>query len=62
MPFRQVVRLSGKTKRAGISLYRETVDGAWLKASDLGVATAPSEWPAARKRGPSGSTSQSRTK
>ena len=51
MPFRHVVRLSGKTKRAGISLYRETVDGAWLKASDLGVATAPSDWPSSAQAG-----------
>ena len=52
MPFRhRGASSSGKTKRVGISLYRETVDGAWLKASDLGVATAPSDWPSSAQAG-----------
>jgi lipoprotein-anchoring transpeptidase ErfK/SrfK len=35
----------------GLSLYREGVDGVWLKASDLAVAAMPAEWPAAAQAG-----------
>lgn len=49
--WRSLVKLSGKTKRVGISLFRETTDGAWLKASDLGVVSAPAEWPPAAQAG-----------
>ncbi|HKQ67879.1 MAG TPA: L,D-transpeptidase family protein [Polyangiaceae bacterium] len=51
LPFRTLVQLSGQTKRTGGSLYREAKDGAWLKASDLGVANAPAEWPTAATSG-----------
>jgi lipoprotein-anchoring transpeptidase ErfK/SrfK len=49
--WRTLVRLSGKTKRIGPSLYRESKDGYWLKASDLGVLTEPAEWPASAQAG-----------
>jgi len=49
--WRTLVRLSGKTRRVGPSLYREAKDGTWLKASDLGVMTEPAEWPAAAQAG-----------
>ena len=49
--WRSLVRLSGKSRRVGGSLYRETKDGLWLKASDLGVMTEPAEWPAAAQAG-----------
>lgn len=49
--WRAVVPLSGKTRRVGGSLYRETRDGRWMKASDLGVVAPPAEWPAAAKAG-----------
>jgi lipoprotein-anchoring transpeptidase ErfK/SrfK len=49
--WRSLVRLSGKTKRVGPSLYRETNDGVWLKASDLGVINEPAEWPASAQAG-----------
>jgi lipoprotein-anchoring transpeptidase ErfK/SrfK len=50
-PWRAFVKLSGKTKRVGISLFRESTDGAWLKASDLAVISTPTEWPAAAQAG-----------
>jgi lipoprotein-anchoring transpeptidase ErfK/SrfK len=43
--------LSGKDKRVGSSLYRETKDGKWLKASDLGVVRQPDDLPPAAKAG-----------
>jgi lipoprotein-anchoring transpeptidase ErfK/SrfK len=49
--WRALVKLSGKTKRVGISLFRESTDGAWLKASDLAVVSAPAEWPAVAQAG-----------
>jgi lipoprotein-anchoring transpeptidase ErfK/SrfK len=49
--WRELIKLSGKTKRVGISLFRESTDGAWLKASDLAVVSAPAEWPAAAQGG-----------
>jgi lipoprotein-anchoring transpeptidase ErfK/SrfK len=49
--WRTLVRLSGKSRRVGPSLYRETKDGVWLKASDLGVMIEPAEWPAAAQAG-----------
>lgn len=48
---RSVVLLSGKDRRVGGSLYRETKDGKWLKASDLGVVQKPDELPPAAKAG-----------
>jgi lipoprotein-anchoring transpeptidase ErfK/SrfK len=50
-PWRSFVKLSGKTKRVGISLFRESTDGAWVKASDLAVISTPTEWPAAAQAG-----------
>jgi lipoprotein-anchoring transpeptidase ErfK/SrfK len=50
-PWRSFVQLSGKTKRVGISLFRESTDGAWLKASDLAVISPPAEWPSAAQAG-----------
>ncbi len=49
--WRTFVRLSGQTQRIGGSLYRQAADGAWLKASDLAVISAPAEWPAAAQNG-----------
>ena len=51
LAWRSIVPLSGKSKRAGGSLYRETRDGRWLKASELGVVEAPAEPPPAAKAG-----------
>jgi lipoprotein-anchoring transpeptidase ErfK/SrfK len=51
LAWRSLVPLSGKSRRVGPSLFRETKDGTWLKASDLGVASAPDEWPAAAQAG-----------
>jgi len=48
---RAVVRLTGKLKRAGEVLYREAVDGSWVRAADVGVAMSPEEWPQAAGAG-----------
>jgi lipoprotein-anchoring transpeptidase ErfK/SrfK len=49
--WRTLVKLTGKTKRVGISLFRESSDGTWLKASDLAVVSTPTEWPSAAQAG-----------
>jgi lipoprotein-anchoring transpeptidase ErfK/SrfK len=48
---RALVRLTGKVKRVQDTLFRETQDGTWVRASDVGVAMTPEEWPQAAKAG-----------
>jgi len=51
LPYRAVVRLSGKKRTIGSELYHETSDGKWLRARDIGVAEAPTDWPLGAKSG-----------
>jgi lipoprotein-anchoring transpeptidase ErfK/SrfK len=48
---RQLVALSGKTKRVGDNVYRETKDGRFLRAEDVALAAAPQDLPAAARAG-----------
>jgi lipoprotein-anchoring transpeptidase ErfK/SrfK len=42
---RALVRFSGNVQKTKDGLFRETSDGKWFKATDLGVVMAPAEWP-----------------
>jgi lipoprotein-anchoring transpeptidase ErfK/SrfK len=42
---RELIHFSGNVMHAEDGLYRETNDGRWLKASDLGYVSMPTEWP-----------------
>ena len=42
---RALVRFSGNVQKTKDGLFRETIDGKWFKASDLGVVAMPTEWP-----------------
>jgi len=48
---RQLVPLSGKSKRVGETLFRETKDGRFLRAEDVALAAPPQELPAAARSG-----------
>lgn len=51
LPTRGFLELTGVQRRVGRTRYLEAKGGSWVRASDVGVAVAPTEWPQAAKRG-----------
>jgi len=51
LPTRAFLELTGKDRRGARGRYLETKKGTWVRASDVGIATAPATWPHAAERG-----------
>jgi lipoprotein-anchoring transpeptidase ErfK/SrfK len=51
LPTRGMLQLSGNQKKVGATRYLQTKTGTWVRASDVGVAVVPVEWPQAAERG-----------
>ncbi|MDB4943683.1 MAG: hypothetical protein JWP97_3217 [Labilithrix sp.] len=51
LPTRGMLALTGQQKRIKDTRFLETKAGTWLRASDVGVAAKPDEWPQAAQRG-----------
>jgi hypothetical protein len=49
--YRTPVGLSGKKRSVGPEVFHETLEGRWLRARDIGLAEAPTEWPLGAKAG-----------
>ncbi|MCL2825259.1 MAG: L,D-transpeptidase [Polyangiaceae bacterium] len=49
--YRSVVKLTGKKQYNDKRLYYETDKGRWVRSRDIAIATTPSEYPAAAKKG-----------
>lgn len=51
LPTRGFMQLTGIQRKSKGSRFLETKTGAWVKATDIGVAIIPEEWPQAAQRG-----------
>ena len=51
LPTRGLMALTGQQKKVKNARFLETKDGTWVRASDVGVAVMPTEWPQAADRG-----------
>jgi lipoprotein-anchoring transpeptidase ErfK/SrfK len=51
LPTRAFLELTSKESEGKKGRYLETKSGTWVRAKDVGVAAAPSSWPAAAERG-----------
>ena len=51
LPTRGFLQLTGTQRKSGNTRYLEAKGGTWVRASDVGVAIIPEEWPQAAQRG-----------
>lgn len=51
LPTRGFLQLTGVQRKSKTSRFLEAKGGVWVKASDVGVAVVPEEWPQAAQRG-----------
>ncbi|MBX3188765.1 MAG: L,D-transpeptidase [Labilithrix sp.] len=51
LPTRAFLELTGVQRKSKGTRFLETKSGAWVRASDVGVAVVPQEWPQAAQKG-----------